>query len=66
VSCIYYSSQSFYLRSLVSTIERLETYVDILIKVSFVYIGKKIIEIVVIDAEQGIYIKRSDYYSIQA
>ena len=28
--------------------------------------GKKIIEIVVTDAEQGIYIKRSDYYGIQA
>jgi hypothetical protein len=46
--------------------ERLETCVDILIKVSFVYIGKKIIKIVATDAEQGIYIKRSDYYGIQA
>jgi hypothetical protein len=44
--------------------ERLETCVDILIKVSFVYIGKKIIKIVVTDAEQGIYVKRSNYYSI--
>jgi hypothetical protein len=40
--------------------------VDILIKVSFVYIGKKIIEIVVMDTEQGIYIKRSDYCGIRA
>ena len=39
-------------------------YIDILIGVSFVYMGKKIIEIVVTDAEQGIYIKRSDYYNI--
>jgi hypothetical protein len=46
--------------------ERLETCVDILIKVSFVYIGKKIIEIVVTDAKQGIYVKRSDYYGIWA
>jgi hypothetical protein len=28
--------------------------------------GKKIVEIIVTDAEQGIYIKRSDYYGIQA
>jgi hypothetical protein len=47
-------------------VERLETCVDILIKVSFVYIGKKIIEIVVTDAEQGIYIKHSDYCGIRA
>ena len=40
--------------------------VDILIKVSFVYIGKKIIKIIVTDVKQGIYIKRSDYYGIQA
>jgi hypothetical protein len=40
--------------------------IDILIKVSFVYIRKKIVEIIVTDAEQGIYVKRSDYYSIQA
>jgi len=44
--------------------ERLETCVDILIKVSFVYMGKKIVEIVVTDAEQGMYIKRSDYCGI--
>jgi hypothetical protein len=66
MSCIYYSSQSFRLRSLVSTIERLEMCIDILIKVSFIYIEKKIIEIVVTDAEQGIYVKHSDYYSIRA
>jgi hypothetical protein len=41
-------------------------YVNILIKVSFVYIGKKIIKIIVTNTKQGIYIKRSDYYSIQA
>ena len=46
--------------------ERLETYVDILIKVSFIYMGKKIIEIVVMDAEQGMYVKRSNYYGIRA
>jgi hypothetical protein len=46
--------------------ERLETCVNILIKVSFIYIGKKIIEIIVINIKQGIYIKRSNYYSIQA
>ena len=40
--------------------------VDILIEVSFVYMGKKIVEIIVIDVEQGIYVKRSDYYGIQA
>jgi hypothetical protein len=40
--------------------------VDILIKVSFVYIGKKIIKIIVIDVEQGIYIKYSDYCGIRA
>ena len=45
--------------------ERLETYIDILIEVSFVYIGKKIVEIIVMDTEQGIYIKRSNYYGIQ-
>ena len=66
MSCIYYSSQSFRLRSLVSTIERLEMCIDILIKVSFIYIEKKIIEIVVTDAEQGIYVKHSDYCGIQA
>jgi hypothetical protein len=31
--------------------ERLETCVDILIEVSFVYMGKKIVEIIVMDAE---------------
>jgi hypothetical protein len=28
--------------------------------------GKKIVKIVVTDAEQGIYVKRSDYYGIRA
>jgi hypothetical protein len=28
--------------------------------------GKKIIEIIVIDVEQGIYVKRSDYCGIRA
>jgi hypothetical protein len=28
--------------------------------------GKKIIEIIVTDAEQGIYVKRSNYYGIWA
>ena len=40
--------------------------VDILIEVSFIYIGKKIIKIVVTDIEQGIYVKHSDYYGIRA
>jgi hypothetical protein len=44
--------------------ERLEICIDILIKVSFIYMGKKIVEIIVMDAKQGIYIKRSDYYGI--
>jgi hypothetical protein len=66
MSCIYHSGQSFYLRSLVSIIERLETYINILIKVSFIYIRKKIIKIIVTDTKQGIYIKYSNYYGIRA
>jgi len=33
-------------------------YINILIKVSFIYIKKKIIKIVITDTKQGIYIKR--------